>query len=254
MILRRVIIHFRNQEWTAIALDFLIVVIGVVVGIQVSNWNTERINDARALGYFERIGDNLDADMLDTKQRMAFWQQVADYGALGLSYAETGEAGAHSKWDLVLAYFQSSQVAELIPYQSTYDELKSAGELGLISNFELRNELAVYYVFTASPTVTERPPYRQHVRGLIPIDVQIYIWDSCYSTNNTDDQEMHPCPSPVDEARATQIVARISNDEALMTELRYWMSTMHVAGIIGRDRMKSALALRAMVDEEILNQ
>lgn len=42
MILRRVIAHFRNQEWTAIALDFVIVVVGVFVGIQVSNWNEER--------------------------------------------------------------------------------------------------------------------------------------------------------------------------------------------------------------------
>ncbi|MGK2924785.1 MAG: hypothetical protein ACSLE2_04120 [Lysobacterales bacterium] len=42
MILRRVIAHFRNQEWTAIALDFVIVVVGVFVGIQVANWNEER--------------------------------------------------------------------------------------------------------------------------------------------------------------------------------------------------------------------
>lgn len=42
MILRRVISHFRKQEWTAIALDFVIVVVGVFVGIQVSNWNEER--------------------------------------------------------------------------------------------------------------------------------------------------------------------------------------------------------------------
>ncbi|GJL92755.1 hypothetical protein [Hyphococcus sp.] len=39
MILRRVIAHFKKQEWTAIALDFLIVVVGVFIGIQVSNWN-----------------------------------------------------------------------------------------------------------------------------------------------------------------------------------------------------------------------
>jgi hypothetical protein len=39
MILRRVIAHFKKQEWTAIALDFLIVVAGVFVGLQVSNWN-----------------------------------------------------------------------------------------------------------------------------------------------------------------------------------------------------------------------
>ena len=42
MILRRVISHFRKQEWTAIAIDFLIVVVGVFVGIQVSNWNETR--------------------------------------------------------------------------------------------------------------------------------------------------------------------------------------------------------------------
>ena len=35
MILRRVIGHFRRQEWTAIAIDFVIVVVGVFVGIQV---------------------------------------------------------------------------------------------------------------------------------------------------------------------------------------------------------------------------
>lgn len=39
MMLRRVIAHFRRQEWTAIALDFFIVVFGVCIGIQVSNWN-----------------------------------------------------------------------------------------------------------------------------------------------------------------------------------------------------------------------
>ncbi|PHS22519.1 MAG: hypothetical protein COA84_12620 [Robiginitomaculum sp.] len=47
MILRRVIKHFRHQEWTAIFLDFVIVVVGVIVGLQVSNWNDVRIAKLR---------------------------------------------------------------------------------------------------------------------------------------------------------------------------------------------------------------
>jgi hypothetical protein len=39
MLLRRVIEHVRTQNWTAIGIDFLIVVVGVFIGIQVSNWN-----------------------------------------------------------------------------------------------------------------------------------------------------------------------------------------------------------------------
>ncbi len=251
MILRRITEHVKAQNWFAVALDFLIVVVGVFIGIQVSNWNDARVDQLRALGYLERIDANLEADMLDLEKRTRFWRQVADYGATGLNYAETGDAGAHSAWELVLAYFQSSQVSELIPSQATYDELKSAGELGLMSNLDIRNALTNYYIFVATPSVTERPPYREHVRGLIPLDVQQYIWNSCYTSDGTGDQEMHPCPSPISEARATEIVDTISNDAALMAELRYWMSSMHVAGLIGRDRLDSATALRAMIKEEI---
>ena len=47
MLLRRVIAHFRKQEWTAIGIDFLIVVMGVFIGIQVANWNEDRAARAR---------------------------------------------------------------------------------------------------------------------------------------------------------------------------------------------------------------
>jgi len=42
MILRRVIAHFRKQEWTAIALDFLIVVAGVLLAFQITAWGERR--------------------------------------------------------------------------------------------------------------------------------------------------------------------------------------------------------------------
>ena len=50
MILRRVIQHFRKQEWTAIGIDFFIVVFGVFMGLQVSNWNETRQEFARGQG------------------------------------------------------------------------------------------------------------------------------------------------------------------------------------------------------------
>ncbi|MEQ8935430.1 MAG: hypothetical protein RIE56_06535 [Amphiplicatus sp.] len=64
MILRRVIAHFRKQEWTAIALDFLIVVVGVFVGLQVSNWNETR-STARAR---EQIIQALVTDLRDAQE------------------------------------------------------------------------------------------------------------------------------------------------------------------------------------------
>ena len=43
MLLRRVMKHVRDQNWLAVGIDFLIVVTGVFIGIQVANWNGERL-------------------------------------------------------------------------------------------------------------------------------------------------------------------------------------------------------------------
>jgi len=65
MILRRVIDHFRKQEWTAIALDFVIVVIGVFVGLQVSNWNGARADRAREATFLAGVADDIGGDVAE---------------------------------------------------------------------------------------------------------------------------------------------------------------------------------------------
>ena len=42
MLVRRITEHLKVQNWTAVLLDFFIVVIGVYIGIQAANWNDER--------------------------------------------------------------------------------------------------------------------------------------------------------------------------------------------------------------------
>ena len=69
MLLRRIIEHVRDQNWIAIGLDFVIVVSGVFIGIQVANFNDDQ-SDRRdyelALDrYLEEIKINL--EMLDAR-------------------------------------------------------------------------------------------------------------------------------------------------------------------------------------------
>lgn len=251
MLLRRVIEHVRKQEWTAIAIDFVIVVVGVFVGIQAANWNEARANESRARGYLERIHADLEADLANYEDKTRFWNAVASYGRTGLAYADTGRTPVGSQWKLLLAYFQASQVAEFWTRSTTYDELKSAGELNLIANLDLRNALARYYTESGNPALTERPAYREHVRGVIPIDVQLYIWTRCYASNSRGEQSLRDCPSPISEAKASEIVNGIQRDPALMSELRYWMSTLQVASMIGRDRTAFAREVLASVSTEL---
>ncbi len=231
MLLRRVIEHLRRQEWTAL--------------------NDARADRARAEGYLERIHDDLEADLTNYRDRLQFWRATSAYGRTCLAYVDSRDAGDLTQWELLLAYFQASQVAEFFTTDTTYEELKSAGELGLIADLDLRNSLARYYTNAGNPAMTELPAYRMHVRGAIPIDVQLYIWTNCYGSNANGEQEFRDCAAPIDETRAAQVVNAIRRDEALMSELRYWVSTLQVASQIGRDRTALATQVLAAVDAEL---
>lgn len=43
MLFRRIAQHLRKQEWTAVGIDFIIVVVGVFVATQVTDWNNARL-------------------------------------------------------------------------------------------------------------------------------------------------------------------------------------------------------------------
>jgi hypothetical protein len=76
MILRRLSEHVKHQNWFAVAIDFLIVVLGVFVATQVTNWNAERAAHARR----EQIVEALVADLQDASGVQTRFMAAIDTG------------------------------------------------------------------------------------------------------------------------------------------------------------------------------
>jgi hypothetical protein len=51
MILRRISDGIRYQDWFTVMVEILIMLIGVFIGLQVNNWNEERVDSRRELLY-----------------------------------------------------------------------------------------------------------------------------------------------------------------------------------------------------------
>ena len=238
MILRRVIAHFKKQEWTAIALDFLIVVVGVFIGIQVSNWNAATAEDRRAHKNLARIHSDLALDDHLLSLRLEFWAQVYDYGSSALAIAEGREQQTGEAWPLVLAFYQASQVSHFNKVDTTYEELKGAGELALIDDLDLRTKLARYYAGAAQNLFmfSTLPVYRERIRAITPFDVQNYIWDACH-ISDIEEQRLIDCRSPIDAARAESILAMYFSDEELVNELRFWMTELRMTIGVGKSTL-----------------
>lgn len=65
MILRRLLDRVRQQDWAAVVIELGLVVAGVFLGLQVSNWNDERNARALEAAYLARIAQDVRRDVAD---------------------------------------------------------------------------------------------------------------------------------------------------------------------------------------------
>lgn len=80
MLLRRFLGHFRTQDWAAIVVDFLIVVVGIFVGLQVDQWNQERKDRVLESQYVSSIKSDLEADIVELDRTIGLARDRAELG------------------------------------------------------------------------------------------------------------------------------------------------------------------------------
>jgi hypothetical protein len=57
--------RLREQDWIAVTIEFVLVVVGVFLGIQVSNWNDQRKQRATESAYLARIAQDARRDVVE---------------------------------------------------------------------------------------------------------------------------------------------------------------------------------------------
>ena len=254
MILSRVIKHVKEQHWTAVFLDFVVVVLGVFVGLQAQDWNQARQDRIRERAYLVRIRADLQADIDGLNQREQYWNEVAENGKLALGYAETGALANGSAWRTVLSFFEASEIWLYAPTDTAFKEMTSAGDLSLVRNETLRAALSGYYndssKLARSTVYTEVPAYRNTVRGVTPFFVSDYIIKNC-NTRGPSNQHTIACRAPISDAQAETILNSYLQKPHLVDDLRAWMTNLDLLEDGAADDLAVAKTLAAQVDKEL---
>lgn len=148
MTLRRVMQHLREQNWTAIGIEFVILVVGVFLGIQVQAWASARAQAEQHHRYYDRlqadfrlIGDRIDSHLATFEQVIAGAEYILDL--VRLPDAEFREAEVDGpRFETALALLTEQRIP---PGRSAaYVEMLSAGQLSSLRDDSLRDRLAEY--------------------------------------------------------------------------------------------------------------
>ena len=140
MILRSLTRAVREQNYYAVFLEFLIVIVGIVVGFQVNEWAADRANREKEAVYLLRLNDAFDSILdeiqLSYEEIDAYYERTSNFlEGIRNNDRERAQQGAWGPYGITEIIFIDLQPAVLT-------ELISTGDLQLISDSRLRAALA----------------------------------------------------------------------------------------------------------------
>jgi len=161
MLLRRITQHVKEQNWFAVGLDFVIVVVGILIAFQITEWNEARADRQKEAEFFGSVLENLRSDLAEydstltvTEWRMSAINQInreitgADIPHRLINPLEIQEIIEPTpEFDFGTA--GPTAIAFMATFEgnrSAFDALISTGDIRIIQNTALLKDLQEYYV------------------------------------------------------------------------------------------------------------
>jgi uncharacterized protein DUF6090 len=142
MILRRIAEAFRRQDWVTVSLEIVIVMIGILLGLQVNAWNQSRIDRAEEAVFLQALYQ----DVLELEQNS---NQLIAQRIKALQLIESASDVLFGKvaWrdltdaecDVVSTSHSPGIIATSLP---SWTALRDAGRTNIVRNQALRRALA----------------------------------------------------------------------------------------------------------------
>ena len=145
MILANLVKAIREQNYYAVFLEFVIVILGVVIGFQVTAWNADRERAVRDQRLTERLVSDLTAMRDSIEAALPDYQRTYDGWIDLLRALERCEPIDTTEGDLrfALARYQRTHASPI--YRAAFDEMRATGAFSALRNEELQNAVATFY-------------------------------------------------------------------------------------------------------------
>jgi hypothetical protein len=141
MILRRFMKHVTDQNWFAVGLDVLVVITGIFLGMQVSEWNEGRKDRIDGQDFISRIHNEiLDAEQASKRVRERRLYLISPLNDAAKTIFDKSKSRALTD-EQCLALGTSHYLNIAVSDLPSLTELMSAGRVAIIEDYQLRTAL-----------------------------------------------------------------------------------------------------------------
>ena len=143
--MRRIAQQLKEHRWSAVAIDFVVVVVGIILALQLNLWAENRKDQALESVYLRRLIEDLAIEQKSMEAAEGFArariEAVRWLDRLAADPSAAGEDPAKVSWAVETASWRSfPQINAFV-----YHELQSTGRLTLLRSERLRRSLSEHY-------------------------------------------------------------------------------------------------------------
>jgi hypothetical protein len=125
--------------------EVLLVVVGILIALQVNNWNENRVERTKELQYLNRIAEDLMHDSIYYKEKITEAKYAIDRLTKYIKTSYEIQNSLEEVRDLLSIIYWNTD--HLTTSNSTYRELLSTGSMNLIRDEFLKKKILDYYRF-----------------------------------------------------------------------------------------------------------
>jgi len=227
MILKRLRAETGRQNWFGVAVDLVILILGVFLGIQVSNWNQDRLDRAHGKEYRDQIYLDLESNQRDLAFRVHYDGQLLGHAEAAL--AALNQPVTDRPGDFIIAAYEASNHIPQPVRRSTYDEVMASGMADFLGDRMLKERITNYYVgmATMQRLFDNIPAYRDTIRSALPFEVQSQVLKDCPEVLETD-KYGSVTPRLADDCRSSldpRLAIRVAADVRTIPHLRWILNS-----------------------------
>jgi hypothetical protein len=226
MILKRFTESLRRQDWTSVAIEFLLVLIGVLLAFQINEWATQRADKRAHNEATQRL-------LLEAEGTVAFFRlgvktqaQLEDDLSYALTNLQSGRWPQADRERMTQALWRASGMTTPWPPSSVYDDLVSSGVFGRIGDPQMRTAVARYY-----STLGFHRESVEYLRRSLPdvrgVDGLNFMFD----------------PAAPGQMRLVVDFTKLEKDAAALEDLAFVASAQSIAMVLRKRNLKRAIEM-----------
>lgn len=174
----------RQIPWLRVFVEGAVIVASILLAFGIDAWWDFRQERRAEREYITRIIADLRETRANIIEVAEHYQLLLRHGAAIQPILTGAEPVPVDTLGFVASVLQASRVTSPVIARNTYDDLISTGNLRVIESDTLRIALSRFYAtidYQLNPVDYSRDqgPYRETVRGILPVDLQMAIRASC---------------------------------------------------------------------------